>query len=73
MYPGTELVGRPALEAFAHSRYYDLAYVLNHVRTTGEPLTWRDTRFVPHNGIDHWWDFSYAKLPLPPMARSVSS
>jgi hypothetical protein len=63
MYPGIDIVGRPALEAFTHSRYYDLAYVLNHVRSTGEPLTWRDT-LVPHYGIDHWWDFTYARLPL---------
>lgn len=63
MYPGIDIVGRPALEALTHSRYYDLGYVLNQVRTTGEPLTWRDT-LVPHYGIDHWWDFTYARLPL---------
>jgi len=63
MYPGRDIVGRPALEALTHSKFFDLASVLHTVSTTGGRLTWHET-LVPHFGEDRWWNFSYSRLSV---------
>jgi DNA-binding transcriptional MerR regulator len=80
MYPGQSLVGRPALDALTHSKFYDLPSVVRHVASTGNTLTWHET-LVPHFGEDRWWNFSYSRLKVDPdepmrllmLARNVTA